>query len=282
MADFDDIELDSSSGPRFEPPEPSGPALWPFIAVGVVIVTIAALWYVKSHSGTPPAETPGTAKRTVDVPRRPGEPGEPIDLPPLDQSDTLVRTLVSHLSSQPAIAAWLTTNGLVRNFTVVVENVAHGDTPAKHLRPLRPAGPFTTKTSGGVTSIDPASYRRYDAIADAVDSVDARGAARLYATVKPRIDDAYHDLIGPDANFDRTLERAIVQLLRTPVIDENVRLRTEKVSYTFADPSLEGLSKAQRQFLRMGPRNVRIVKAKLRAIAGFLGIPDALLPPPDA
>ena len=200
---------------------------------------------------------------------------------PLDQSDTLVRTLVGALSSQPAVAAWLTTNGLIRNFTVAVTNVANGDTPAKHLKPLRPAGAFSTKAARGTTWIDPASYSRYDGIAAAVDSVDARGAARLYATLKPRIEDAYKDLIGPDAQFDRTLERAIVQLLRTPVVDRDVELRTDKVSYAYADPALEGLTYAQRQLLRMGPRNVRIVKAKLRAIAGFLGIPDALLPPAD-
>jgi hypothetical protein len=49
--------------------------------------------------------------------------------------------------------------------------------------------------------------------------------------------------------------------------------------YTYANPSLEELTPAQRQFLRMGPRNVRIVKAKLREVAGFLGIPDSALPP---
>jgi hypothetical protein len=68
-------------------------------------------------------------------------------------------------------------------------------------------------------------------------------------------------------------------LLRTPVTDKDVQLRTEKVTYTFADPALEDLTAAQRQFLRMGPRNMRIVKAKLREVAGFLGIPDSALPP---
>jgi hypothetical protein len=48
--------------------------------------------------------------------------------------------------------------------------------------------------------------------------------------------------------------------------------------YAYANPSLEELTPAQRQFLRMGPRNMRIVKAKLREVAGFLGIPDSELP----
>ena len=51
-----------------------------------------------------------------------------------------------------------------------------------------------------------------------MDSVDPAGAARLYTVLKPRIDEAYAEL-GSDVPFDRTLERAIVMLLRAPVLD---------------------------------------------------------------
>ena len=138
------------------------------------------------------------------------------------------------------------------------------------------------RESGGETWLDPVSYHRYDNLAGAVDSLDAQSVARFYATVKPRLEEAYRDLGAAEPAFDRTLERAIVVLLKTPIVDGDIRLRSDSVSYKFADPALEGLTKAQRQFLRMGPRNMRIVKAKLRQVAGFLGIPDASLPPPDA
>lgn len=284
MADFDDISIDRPSGPLLEPPTPSRS---PLLLVGAVMLLVAAgaLWFFVIRGKTPPATPAPVAQTTVEVPRQPArraaEPGEPIDLPPLDQTDTIVRTLVGRLSSHPVAAAWLTTNGLIRNLTVVVANIADGQTPAKHLRPIRPTGAFSTKTTGGVTRIDPASYRRYDGIAAAVDGLDARGVARFYATIKPRINDAYHELVGPDADFDKTLERAIVLLLRTPVIDENAQLQTGKVMYEYADPAIEDLPRAQRQFLRMGPQNVQIVKAKLRSVAGFLAIPDEALPPPD-
>ena len=97
--------------------------------------------------------------------------------------------------------------------------------------------------------------------------------------VKPRVDDAYHDLVGAQGDFDKTLEKAIVLLLKTPVIDGDVQLVSGKMSYAYANPGYEGLTAAQRQLLRMGPRNVKIVKAKLRAVAGFLGMPDSALPP---
>jgi hypothetical protein len=282
MADFEDLSLVRGPEPHIEPPARTGPSLTTIIIAALVCVTAAAVYYfyARQKPAAKPAQAP-VAQTTVDLPRRTAEPGEAIDLPPLDQTDTIVRTLVQRLSSHPVAAAYLTTNGILRNMAVVVTNVADGDTPAKHLRPLRPSGAFKTTSSGGGTFIDPASYHRYDAIATAVDALDARAVARFYATVKPRIGDAYRELMGPEANFDRTLERAIVMLLRTPILDETVRVQTSKVSYTYADPAIEDLPKVQRQFLRMGPQNVRIVKAKIRDVAGFLGLPDSALPPPD-
>jgi hypothetical protein len=283
MADFDDLEFDRQPAPNLLPPARSGPPIWPIAAgVGVLAVALGALWYFGGREKPAPQPQRTLPKATVELPRRAGEPGEAIDLPPLDQSDGVVRMLVGKLSSHPAVAAWLTTDGLIRNGTLVVHNIADGQTPAKQLKPLKPQGAFRVTTSRGATWIDPAGYSRYDGIADAVDGLDARGVARLYATVKPRIDDSYKELIGVDASFDRTLEKAIVMLLRTPIADGEIQVRTDKVTYAFANPSLEELTKVQRQFLRMGPRNMRIVKAKLRAIAGFLGIPDTALPPPDS
>ena len=282
MTDFDDVSFRSESEPdtpRPYRPLPSGPPLWPLIAGAVLIVSLLGLWYFARR--TPPKAVPTTTVDLPKQPRPPAEPGEVIDLPPLDQSDAVVRTLAAKLSSHPAVAAWLTTNQLIRNMTVVIANIADGDTPAKHLRPLRPSGSFTVRKSNGVTWLDPASYSRYDGIGEAVEGLDARGVARFYATVKPRIADAYRELGAPDNDFDRTVERAIVMLLRTPIVDRDVQLTTDKVSYGFADPSLQELSKVQRQFLRMGPRNVRRVQAKLREVARYLGIPDSALPPPS-
>jgi hypothetical protein len=280
MADLDDIPFDS--GPARPPASPTpGPPVWPMAGAAVLLVVLGALWYfgTRDRPPAPATTTKPVEQTTVELPRRAGEPGDKIDLPPLDQTDTLVRTLAGKLSSHPAVTAWLTTNGLLRNAVVVIANIADGETPAKHLAPLKPQGAFSTKTANGLTWIDPVSYRRYDAIGDAVDGLDARGVARLYATLKPRVDDAYHDLVGAQGDFDKTLERAIVALLKTPSDDGDVQLTTGKMSYAYASPGLEGLTAAQRQLLRMGPRNARIVKAKLRAVAGFLGIPEAALPP---
>ena len=278
MPDIEDVEL--VRAPMDADPPPSRRS-WLAGAAVVVLILVGALWYFwprGAEQETPLQATEKTVEPRTSTIRLPAEPGEDIDLPPLDESDALVRELVSRLSSHPRIAAWLTTDHLIRDFVAIVLNIAQGQTPTPHLAHVRPDGQFQPQKDGSRLRIDPATYRRYDGYAQAVAALDAQGAARLYATVKPRIEEAYQGLGAPDGTFDRTLEKAIIRLLETPMVEGDVGLQSTTVSYSFADPALEGLAPVQRQFLRMGPANMRVVRAKLVEIAGFLGIPPESLP----
>ena len=63
--------------------------------------------------------------------------------------------------------------------------------------------------------------------------------------------------------------------MSVPTIDHDIPVREKIVTYLFVDPELEELSSAQKQLLRMGPRNVGLVQQKLRQIAMLLGLhPD--------
>ena len=110
-------------------------------------------------------------------------------------------------------------------------------------------------------------------------SVDPIGAARLYATLKPRIEEAHRELGSADVSFDTTLERAIVALLKTPILENPIPLKPKGIGYAYVDERLESLTAAQKQLLRMGPRNVGIIRRGLRGIALALGIPASHLPP---
>ena len=201
-----------------------------------------------------------------------------IVVPPLDQSDGVVADLVRQLSSHPQVAAWLTTKGLIRNFAAVVLRINDGKTPANLLQPVRPSAAFRVTEQDGGIYIDSRSYERYTPLAQAVASIDAKGSASLYATVKPRIEEAYRELGHPDPSFDDALERAIVSLLETPMRSGPTRLRLQGIGYAFADPRDEALTGAQKQLLRMGPENGLAIQAKLREIALALGIPPQRLP----
>jgi hypothetical protein len=245
-------------------------------AVAIAAAGIAA--YVFYFGRLAPVQPIARAVEPARQPARPlGGDAEPVVVPPLDESDPIVRDLVRRITSHPAALAWLATNGLIRNFTVVVANVVEGATPARHLRVLRPASPFGVVERDGRLFIDPRSYERYDLLAEAVASIDPAGAARLYATLKPRIEEAYGQLGFPASSFDSALEKAIVSLLQTPAVDGSVQAAPNGIVYRFADPNLEKLTAAQKQLLRMGARNTQIIQSALRRLAIALGIPPERL-----
>lgn len=273
MADFSDLKLDKP----YDPPPDGRRHGWRLLLLIPLLAVVGYLvWNLLASRGKEGSDVRVRTDQQVAGTDKPQAfervPGEHIDLPPLGETDATVRQLVGALSSHPRVAAWLTTDQLIRNFAVVVVNISNGRSPAQHLRAVRPTGEFVADQEGDAARIDPRSYRRYDDYADAVGALDAEGTARLYATLKPRIQDAYRELGYPEGDFDRAMERAIVELLNTPVVEGDIALTPKSVSWDFADPKLQSLSSAQRQFLRMGPRNMRIVKAKLREIAPLLGI----------
>jgi hypothetical protein len=273
--------VDSGDGVEVRPPNrPTAAA----VAVGLFAVAAGFAIYLvfgrqASEPVTPQARPAAPATAAAAETPLGAEP-EVIEVPPLDQSDPVVRQLVGKLSSHPTIAAWLATDGLIRNFTVVVANISEGKTPVTHLRAMAPSNRFQTAARGDGVIVDPRSYARYDRFADAIGSVDAAGSARLYATVKPRIEEASRELGYAEGAFDRMLERAIVALLATPIPQGPLEVQpaSRGIGYSYRDPALESLSGAQKHLLRMGPRNAHIVQEKLRAIAQELGIAADRLP----
>ena len=272
-----DYELQKES----QPPYLEGRSPLPWILGSVLIAVVAgATWFYFFSGRDSQQQGSATPAETAAAPAtRPlGGPADAIPLPPLDETDALVRQLVSTLSSHPTVAAWLATDDLLRSFTVAVDNIADGVTPARRLNALRPAGAFRVIDRDDDWAIDPRSYERYAPLAGAVGSLDPEGTARLYSTLKPRIEDAYAEL-GRDRSFDVALERALVAMLQTPALDGEVRLvPTGAVLYAFENSRIEGLTAAQKQLARMGPRNVRLIQGKLRQIALALGVPSERLP----
>lgn len=235
--------------------------------------------YVVFTRRAPEQRIPTSAPVQATAPAPPlGGEAASIVVPPLDESDGVVAELVRTLSSHPRVAAWLTTKGLIRNFAAVVLRINDGKTPANLLQPLRPTAAFRVTERDGGIYIDGPSYERYTSLAQAVASIDAKGSASLYATLKPRIEAAYRELGDPDASFDAALERAIVSLLETPMRSRPTRLRLQGIGYAFADPHDEALTGAQKQLLRMGSENGLSIQAKLREVALALGIPPQRLP----
>ena len=272
-----EIQLVKTIGSDDDSTTSHGARTFAFLALLVVVLIALGAFFYLRRGRTETSQA--TATRPADAVKVRQDPAEAVNLPPLGETDALVRQLIRALSTHPVVAAWLTNDRLIDNFVVATGRIADGQTPAGELKSIGPIAPFRPRVAQGAVSIDPASYHRYDRYAQAVSAIDAGGAARVYETLKPRITEAERNFGGSDS-FDAVLERAIVELLKVPAVDGEVALRPTGIGYAFADPRFEGMSPAQKQLFRMGPANVRAIQQKLREVASALSIPDSRLPRP--
>jgi hypothetical protein len=280
---MDDLHHDEeqTEEPKEEPRKVWGLAA----AILAILAVVAGLYYVlfMKKPDKPAAATAAGAPVPAVEEKAPAAPGlEPLAFPavPLAASDAAVREFALALSVDPEFAKWLLTKDLIRKFVVSVDNVANGLSPKPHIDFYEPGGDFRVARTKTGTFVDPASYTRYAAVIGIIQSLDAAAAARLYRAVEPLIQEAYNELGYPGVDFDDTLVRAMGELLETPVVDGPVRLEQKVLSYAMTDPALEGLSLAQKQLLRLGPKGVQAAHDKIKALAAALGIAPSKLPAP--
>jgi hypothetical protein len=277
-----DYELGTGSSDESPPPygqEPgkkTGGLLFPALLAlaAVAAIGLLAVVYLAFRSPAEPETVPTPPPLPTAAPT-PASSATPVVLPPLDESDELVRRLVADLSANPLLERWVARNDLIRTITVVTVNVATGESPRPNLQFLAPKTRFHPRRQGGRLVPDPAGFSGYDPIADAIASLDAEGVVRAYRITEPLFEVAFKDFGMPDVRFRTILDRALTNLLAVPVLDAEVELVSHATTFRYADPRLEQLTPAQKQFLRMGPRNVKIIQSKLREIQAALAAPPA-------
>lgn len=251
------------------------------ILAGIVFVVLVALaillyyFFIMDRGEQQPAvekisePSQPEASEQAAVPEE--EMVEPLELD-LSESDAVIRDLIKGISSNSTLTRWALTNDLVLKFVAAVDNVANGQSPRAQVDFFTPAEGFQITERNGRIYVDPASYDRYNAVADVFDSLDTKDTTRLYKQLKPVIQEAYKELGYPTVDFHDTLRQAIAELLKVPVI-KDILLEKKIITYAMVDPQLENLSQAQKHLLRMGPENVLKIQSKLKEMAQALGFP---------
>ena len=242
-----------------------GPPLVPIAIGGVAIVALlggGAWWMYRqppATNATPKAVTATEAPITPPVPA--------VTLPPLDQMDTFLRPLLQALSNRPELARWLATDDLVRQLAAAIDQASQGDNPAGGFQELEPRARLAVTRRNNRRLIDPAGYKRYDGLVLTVTSIDAAAVARIYKTIRPRLNEAYQNMGHPGGDVDAAVQQAIDILLNTPVVKGPVPLvEGAGARWAYADPDLEALTPTQKQLVRMGPAHTETMLVWLRAL----------------
>ena len=269
MALFDEEPLtrtEPPGAPFSEPPRRT--ALWVGVAVATAVLlgAVARWWTLDRNQATQIVNAPANASSGTDV----AVPPAPV-LPPLAEMDPFLRVLLGTLSARPELSRWLATDDLIKQMAVTIDRLSQGASPARDLKVLTPAEDFAIARRGRARIIDPASYRRYDGLAETVATLDAASVARVYQTIKPRLSEAYRALGRSENDLDTAVTIALDKLASTPSTSDPIEVREGKgATWAFADPALEALDPAQKHLVRMGPVNQARVQEKLKEVKAAL------------
>ncbi len=271
-----------------EPVKESPKSVLPLIIGGAVLVIAGLLvWLLLPDSAPEPAAAQAPV---VAAPVLPVAPDIPMVEAPVETPETLpeeepaitvpppapeelnakLSEAVIAAADSPLFSQLLQSTGLAERATALIDALSNGTVLRKLLPLTPPKGKFPVVEQNGTIVLSPTGYARYDKIAEAVSRLDAQALAAAFHRYRAHLEGAYAALGLPAEDFDNVLIRALDQILLTPEISEEIVLEQKSVMYTYADPRLEALDDVQKQLLRMGPENIRKIKAKAREVRGAL------------
>jgi hypothetical protein len=262
----------------------------PHIIIGVAAIIILLLAYlflgdeeqkrqpepvvIEEPIVTEPDPEPVTPEPEYEEPTQlvtpePTAPPEP-EPEPLDLSDGAIKSAVMALSEMPELARVLVDDDLLRRFVVFTNNLAEEQLADSHHLIRAPESKFKVYRQADKEWIDSASYQRYTVYAEILDSMDTETMMTLYKTYKPAVSDIFAEVGDPSEDFESRLIDAIDHLLDTPEVPVPVEVYTDSVMYKYRIDRIEDLSGPQKQLLRTGPENMRLIKAKMRELRDAL------------
>ncbi|HZX95755.1 MAG TPA: DUF3014 domain-containing protein [Myxococcales bacterium] len=228
-------------------------SLWVVVGVAALALVLGSAFYLHRPKVEPQAAPaqPQAAAQQSDAP-----------LPPAQKTDADARKDLAALSSRPEWARWLAASDLLDRWVVVVDNVAEDVSPRKQMDFIEVSPQKAEKLN----------YARYDAVAEVIASIDAKGLAQVLREIHPLMETAYHKLGYPDRKFNDVLARALKRVIDAPVMTQPPRLEPKGANFRFADDKLESLGPVEKHLLRMGPRNTKLVQGKARELAAALDL----------
>lgn len=257
------------------------------LMLGVALVAVASAWFFlggEEPPAPPPPEPVAVEEPALepalppapDIPERPieeeapAEPNMPAVPPPppltLDASDEPVREAMAAQLMDTPLAPALANEDLLARAAGLIDATSQGRSFLQVLKLPPPEEAFSVVEIDGTAYVNPDSFQRYDAYAQAVAAVDPAAVATVFHTFRPLLEQAYAGLGYDAGEMDNALVRALDQVIAAPVLEQPAALERDVTTWHYADPALEELPSLSKQLLRMGPENQALIQAQARAV----------------
>lgn len=248
----------------------------------VVLVAIGAVGlYLQSRQAAPAQRqtlatpAPLTSSATPGQPIRRNEPtpadgSVPTRIPvplALDGSDEETRTAAHSLA--PTLLKWLTPEEQLRKWVALVDAIADGKLPEKHLPLNYPMPGFSVLLRDDVAYANAVNHHRADVLIETITAIPPRKLAEYYHAYSALLEQAYAEL-GRGGTFEARLMLAIQKVRDVKPLMAEAPLARPKFYYTYADPALESSSDIAKLLWRLGPANQRQLQVYLGELQPML------------
>ena len=186
--------------------------------------------------------------------------------PTMDLSDRAIKQTIITALSSPMLSTLLVNDDIIANVVATTLNTAQGSLPENVAILTPPRQDFAVFKQANNFFITPESFTRYNVYAQTFAHIETNDLLALLNQYAPQINSQFEQIAPPNTSFNTTLINAINRLLDTPSVNLPIAVISDSAMYQFANPQLEALLPVQKQLLRMGPDNMRIIKAKLREL----------------
>ena len=240
--------------------------------LGLALLGAAGYWWFFRKPPTPLAPVEPTATADAGSPSAEPPLADLTGFPALDESDAFVREQIASIGDS-TVKKWLANPSVVRRWVAAVASASEGESPRTALSFLAPEVGFLVNERKSGTFIAPESYRRYDALANAVESIQVAAAVRAIDRLEPLCEHAWKEIAPPGTHFRSSAIAALARIAATPDVDEQVKVVPKGAIWAFADPKFEELGPLEKQVIRLGPANATKVKAKAKELREALAAP---------
>ncbi len=211
---------------------------------------------------------PATIKAPIEAPEPETVPPEPTLT--LEDSDPVIRGVASTINGGKIVNQFVAGDFIMDRAVAVLDNLQRGQVPYKLLPIARPIQKFQViETDQGFIAA-PSNTARYDSLAKWINAVDTQNLALLIVRFMPVAKEAYALLGYPREDLETALQVAINQIATTPESYPEAILSVKESVYIYVDESLEALPALQKQIMRMGDKNMAMVRNKALALQSEL------------
>src|SRR5689334_13682765 len=132
-----------------DPSTGSGQDNKPIAIIAVTLVAILgglAWWF--SRSTVAPANASPKAVIATEAPIDSKAAEKPVDLPPMERLDFFRRPMLQARSNRPELANWLSTDALIHQLAMAIDQASTGSSPARDFKAVKPSGAFAVRGAG--------------------------------------------------------------------------------------------------------------------------------------